>query len=96
MLAAQQTDRPDTSLRNLREVVRLARRAYVERVEPGQLLPAAYSGLTDALDPFSMFVPKSQIKPLEEALRIGGKQSGLLLLKEPGVVYVAAIVPRAR
>ncbi len=48
MLATEETDRPDTFLENLGEVARLACRAYVERVDLDQLLPAACGGLIEA------------------------------------------------
>jgi len=44
------------------EVYDLVSHNYVEQVPPDQLLDGAFSGVTDAIDEFSYYVPPTQMK----------------------------------
>ena len=83
----------DGSWENLLDVVQLIRRAYVDRIDLTPLLPGAFGGLTDGLDPFSTFVPSQEIDNFNRTREIGSSYHGLIVLQERGVAYVAAAVP---
>lgn len=73
------------------EVLRLIRGSYVEEVDGRGLMAGALDGVTDALDPFSVYVPASEVASYRAAREIGRRHSGLLVLKERGTAYVAAV-----
>jgi len=73
------------------EVLRLIRGSYVEEVDGRGLMAGALDGVTDALDPFSVYVPASEVESYRAAREIGRRRSGLLVLKERGTAYVAAV-----
>ncbi len=73
------------------EVLRLIRGSYVEEVGGRGLMAGALDGVTDALDPFSVYVPASEVESYRAAREIGRRHSGLLVLKERGTAYVAAV-----
>jgi carboxyl-terminal processing protease len=73
------------------EVLRLVRTVYVEPTEIETLMGGALDGTTDALDPFSLYVPADQAAAYVRVAGVGRSRSGLLVLKERGVAYVAAI-----
>jgi len=73
------------------EVLNLVDRAYVDETDPDVLLAGAFEGAVDALDPFSLYVPADDLATYEATRKIGTERSGLMLLKERGVAYVAAI-----
>jgi carboxyl-terminal processing protease len=73
------------------EVLSLVRQAYVEPSEVDALMGGALDGTTDALDPFSLYVPARHVPAYVEAHRIGRRHSGLGLLKERGVAYVVTV-----
>jgi len=73
------------------EVLSLVRRAYVDETDLQTLMTAALDGTTDALDPFSLYVPAAQVEPFLAARRIGSRHSGLTLLKERGIVYAVTV-----
>lgn len=73
------------------EVLRLVRQVYVEEPDIHSLMAGALDGASDALDPFSVYVPASEVDAYLAAAAVGRKHSGLLLLKERGVVFVAAV-----
>jgi carboxyl-terminal processing protease len=73
------------------EVLDLVRRAYVDETELEALMVGALDGTTDALDPFSVYVPAAQVDPFLAAQRVGSRHSGLTLLKERGIVYVLSV-----
>ncbi len=95
MLSARPRDDADDSLYKylsvFTEVLRLVRTAYVEEPELDRLMAGAMDGAADALDPFSMYVPASQVEEFDRAERIGRRHHGLLVLKERGVAFVAAV-----
>jgi carboxyl-terminal processing protease len=73
------------------EVLGLVRQSYVDEPDMGTLMSGALDGATDALDPFSLYVPANQVTAFEEAANVGSRRSGLTLLKEHGVAYVVAV-----
>ncbi len=73
------------------EVLRLIRGSYVEEVDGRSLMAGALDGVTDALDPFSVYVPASEVESYRAARQIGRSRSGLLVLKERGTAHVAAV-----
>lgn len=73
------------------EVLRLIRGSYVEEVGGRGLMAGALDGVTDALDPFSVYVPASEVESYRAAREIGRRHSGLLVLKERGTAYIAAV-----
>jgi len=73
------------------EVLGLVRQSYVDEPDMGALMSGALDGATDALDPFSLYVPANQVAAFEEAKNVGSRRSGLTLLKEHGVAYVVAV-----
>lgn len=73
------------------EALGLVRQTYVDEPDMDVLLSGALDGTTDALDPFSIYVPASHIKGYTEAKNVGLRHSGLTLLKERGIAYVVAV-----
>jgi carboxyl-terminal processing protease len=73
------------------EALSLVRQAYVEDVDLQALLGGAYAGATEALDPFSVYVPPDKVARF---LRLGDPeaQSGLLLIRERGWLVVAGVL----
>ena len=75
------------------EVLSLVRQAYVDETHSTDLLDAAMDGVSDALDPYSVYVPAAGVPPLEAARRVGLTRSGLKVLNENGLPYVVSVVP---
>ncbi len=75
------------------EVFSLVDRAYVDEQEEQTLIDGALEGTLDALDPFSMFIPAGGVQTWELVQKIGIRHSGMLVLKERGIVYVVAVEP---
>src|SRR5215213_608688 len=73
------------------EALGLVRQTYVDEPNMDVLMSGALDGTTDALDPFSIYVPASQIQGYLEAKNVGLRHSGLTLLKERGIAYVVAV-----
>lgn len=73
------------------EVLGLVRQSYVDRTDLDELMAASLDGATDALDPFSLYVPAKSVKSYEAIREIGSRRSGLWLLKQDGVVFAAAV-----
>ena len=73
------------------ETLGLVRQAYVDEPDMSTLMASALDGTTDALDPFSLYVPASAISTYSQAAGIGRRYSGLTLLKERGIAYVVAV-----
>lgn len=73
------------------EVLRLIRGSYVEEVGGRGLMAGALDGVADALDPFSVYVPPGAVESYRAAREIGRRHSGVLVLKERGTAYVAAV-----
>ena len=73
------------------EILTLIGRAYVEETSVEVLLAGAMDGATDALDPFSTYIPKVAV---EDYLKLGGAgidRSGLTVIKRRGIALVAAV-----
>lgn len=75
------------------EVLTRVRENYVDPPDVNQLLAGALDGTTDALDPFSVYVPADAVGPYLAARQVGTSHSGLFLLKEHGVLYIAGVAP---
>lgn len=73
------------------EALGLVRQTYVDEPDMDVLMSGALDGTTDALDPFSIYVPASEIGSYLEARAVGLRHSGLTLLKERGIAYVVAV-----
>jgi carboxyl-terminal processing protease len=73
------------------EVLGLVRQTYVDQPNMDVLMSGALDGTTDALDPFSLYVPASQVTGYLEAKNVGWLHSGVILLKEHGIAYVVAV-----
>ncbi|HEV2852812.1 MAG TPA: S41 family peptidase [Thermoanaerobaculia bacterium] len=73
------------------ETLGLVRQAYVDQPDMDTLMAGALDGTTDALDPFSLYVPASQVSGFLQAQAVGKRYSGLTLLKERGVAFVVAV-----
>jgi carboxyl-terminal processing protease len=73
------------------EALGLVRQAYVDDPDMDLLMSGALDGTTDALDPFSIYVPAEHVAGYMEARAVGRRHSGLTLLKERGIAYVVAV-----
>jgi carboxyl-terminal processing protease len=73
------------------ETLGLVRQAYVDEPDMDTLMAGALDGTTDALDPFSLYVPASEVTGYLQADAVGRRHSGLTLLKERGIAYVVAV-----
>ena len=79
------------------EVFSLVRANYVEKVEVKPLLAGAFAGMTEAMDPFSEYVPPEKMAAFEAARTAREKPdhvaSGLVLARRAGYPVVVAAVP---
>ena len=79
------------------EVLSLVRGNYVEKVEVKPLLAGAFSGMTEAMDPFSEYVPPEKLAAFEAARAAREKadyvDSGLVLARRAGYPVVVTAVP---
>jgi len=73
------------------EALGLVRQAYVDEPDMDVLMAGALDGTTDALDPFSIYVPASEINDYMRASTVGLRHTGLTLLKERGIAYVVGV-----
>ncbi|HEX3552844.1 MAG TPA: S41 family peptidase [Thermoanaerobaculia bacterium] len=73
------------------ETLGLVRQAYVDDPNMDVLMAGALDGTTDALDPFSLYVPASQVSGYLQANTVGKRYSGMTLLKERGIAFVVAV-----
>jgi carboxyl-terminal processing protease len=73
------------------ETLGLIRQAYVDKPDMDALMAGALDGTTDALDPFSVYVPSAQVASYVKTSSVGPRYSGLTLLKERGVAYVVSV-----
>lgn len=85
-------DSPYKYLSMFVEVLDLVKRAYVDETETSVLMEGALEGATDALGPFSFYVPANALEGFEQARTVGASRSGLIVLKERGVAFVAGVV----
>jgi len=73
------------------EVFGLVRSNYVDAPNSDALLGGALEGVGDALDPFSALVPADATGDYERAQRLSRVRSGLVLVKDHGIVYVVSV-----
>lgn len=73
------------------DVLGLINQTYVDKPDMDTLIAGALDGTTDALDPFSVYVPASHVGGYLEARNLSRKHSGIVLLKESGIAYVVAV-----
>lgn len=73
------------------ETLGLVRQAYVDEPDMNTLMSGALDGTTDALDPFSVYVPAVEVPGFLQAETVGKRYSGLTLLKERGIAFVVAV-----
>ncbi len=74
------------------EVFDLVRSNYVEPVSSDQLMEGAFSGVTDAIDEFSYYVPPSQMAAYKEPGDTEDNGVGLVVTKRFGYAYVISAV----
>jgi carboxyl-terminal processing protease len=90
----KEEDSFDTYLKYLKvfsEVLGLIRDTYVDEPNADALMAGALEGVTDAMDPFSVYVPATAVPGYVKALATGKSVSGLALLKERGATLVMAV-----
>ncbi len=75
------------------EVLELVRNNYVEQVPSDQLLDGAFSGVTDAIDEFSYYVPPAQMAAYKSFSDVEDNGVGLIVTKRFGYAFVIASVP---
>src|SRR3954463_7047138 len=75
------------------EVFDLVRSNYVEQVSSDQLLDGAFSGVTDAVDEFSFYVPPQQMAAFKNFNDVEDNSIGAIVTKRFGYAYVIAAVP---
>jgi carboxyl-terminal processing protease len=73
------------------EVLGLVRNDYVDATEAEKLLAGALDGATDALDPFSVFVPREARTEFARVVEVGRSRSGISLVHDHGIAYVLAV-----
>lgn len=87
----QQEDSLYKYLSTFTEVLGLVRQAYVDETDVDTLIAGALDGTTEALDPFSLYVPAGEVERYVAARRTGNRLTGLTLLKERGIAYVVSV-----
>jgi carboxyl-terminal processing protease len=75
------------------EVFSLTRSNYVEPTDPRALLEGAYDGMSDALDPFSYYVPASALAAYRAQESAGAAGPGIVFARRGGYPYVVAPLP---
>lgn len=79
------------------EVLALVRSNYVEQVDLKPLMAGAFSGMTEAMDPFSEYIPPEKMTAFNAYLEAREKRetidSGLVLAKRFNYPIVVAAVP---
>ncbi|HXI11721.1 MAG TPA: S41 family peptidase [Thermoanaerobaculia bacterium] len=76
------------------EAFSLVRSSYVEEESADRLIEGAFSGLTDAIDEFSYYVPPSQMAHYKKGPADSGATSlGMVVTKKFGYAYVISAVP---
>src|SRR3954470_5234632 len=74
------------------EVFDLVRNNYVEAVSSDQLMDGAFSGVTDAIDEFSYYVPPTQMSSYRAFVDADDNGVGAVVSKRFGYAYVIAPV----
>ena len=75
------------------EVFALTRSNYVEPTDGKALLEGAYDGMSDALDPFSYYVPASAQAAYKAQEASGAASAGIVFARRGGYPYVVAPLP---
>ncbi|MEA2240278.1 MAG: carboxyl-terminal processing protease [Thermoanaerobaculia bacterium] len=74
------------------EVFELVQHNYVEQVPADQLMDGAFSGVTDAIDEFSYYVPPAQMAAYKNFSEVEDNGVGLIVTKRFGYAFVIAPV----
>ncbi len=74
------------------EVFDLVRSNYVEQVQNDQLMDGAFTGVTDAIDEFSYYVPPAQMNAYKSFVDVEDNGIGLIVTKRFGYAYVVTPV----
>jgi carboxyl-terminal processing protease len=74
------------------EVFDLVRSNYVEPASSDQLMDGAFTGVTDAIDEFSYYVPPAQMNAYKSFVDIEDNGVGLIVTKRFGYAYVVTPV----
>lgn len=85
----------DNLFRNLSiftEVFTIVRDSYVETVPSGQLVDGAFSGITDAIDEFSYYIPPAAMESWKETGR-DETPRGAAISRRFGYGYVISVLP---
>jgi carboxyl-terminal processing protease len=75
------------------EVFALTRGNYVDPTDSKTLLEGAYDGMTDALDPFSYYVPAASMSAYRAQQASGAVGPGIVIARRGGFPYVVAPLP---
>jgi carboxyl-terminal processing protease len=75
------------------EVFDLVRSNYVEPVQSDQLLEGAFTGVTDAVDEFSYYVPPTQMAAYRNFSEGDDNGIGLIVTKRFGYAFVMSTIP---
>lgn len=75
------------------DVFALTRSNYVDSVDAQTLLEGAYDGMSDALDPFSFYVPASDRAAFRAQQESGALDPGIFVARRGGFPYVVGVVP---
>jgi carboxyl-terminal processing protease len=75
------------------DVFALTRGNYVDPTDSKALLEGAYDGMTDALDPFSYYVPAASMSAYRAQQASGALSPGIIVARRGGFPYVVAAIP---
>jgi carboxyl-terminal processing protease len=96
--ARRQPAEPDSLYKYLSvftEVLGLVRQAYVKDTDVQDLMAGAYEGAADSLGAFSVYVPADDVAEFRAARRTPPPDTGLLLVRERGWIYVAGVAAQS-
>jgi carboxyl-terminal processing protease len=74
------------------EVFDLVRTNYVDQVGSEKLMDGAFSGVTDAIDEFSYYVPPAQMAAYKKFVDVEDNGLGMIVTKRFGYAYIVAPV----
>jgi carboxyl-terminal processing protease len=74
------------------EVFDLVKTNYVDQVGPDKLMDGAFSGVTDAIDEFSYYVPPAQMAAHKKFVDVEDNGLGIIVTKRFGYAYIVAPV----
>jgi carboxyl-terminal processing protease len=90
---AQGRDPATRALAIFSDVLSLTRQNYVEPTDAKTLLEGAYDGMSDALDPFSYYVPASERAAYRAQSNSGAVGPGVVIARRGGFPYIVAAIP---